>query len=339
MANLETPRGNGTQALRRAPPAKREALPQGTTSRGNLGARLAATDLNLLVAFDALVAEGSVTRAASRVGLTQPAMSHALARLRRLFGDPLLVRTPNGMVPTVRAKELIVPIRNALGQIDGALRSPGAFDPRTARRTFSIACVDFGSMVVVPLLYARLRAEAPQIDLHVRPLRGDQCERQLSEGELDLGIGVFADHEARAVVRQKLFDERFVCIVRAGHPAVGASLSLAEFVALDHALIAPRGTPGGQVDRSLAEHGLRRRVVLVVPHFLAAPMVIARSDLILTVAERIARAFSTMLPLRIVDPPLPLPGFTVSQYWHERQARDPAHAWFRGLVADVCRHV
>lgn len=301
--------------------------------------RLSATDLNLLVVFEALVVEGSVTRAAARVGLTQPAMSHALGRLRKLFGDPLLVRTPRGMLPTPRAQELIGPIRRALGEIDRALTQPQAFEPRTARRPFSIACVDFGSLVVVPPLLARLRAEAPGADLLVRPLRGDHIERQLAEGEVDIGIGVLADFETSAVLRQKLFDERFVCVVRAGHPAVGASITLSEFVSLDHALIAPRGALGGHVDRALAEHGLRRRVVLAIPHFLAAPILVSRSDLILTVAERIARTFAEMIPLRIVEPPLDVEGFTVSQYWHERQSKDPAHAWFRGLVAEVCRAI
>jgi len=308
-------------------------------SRGVLPPRLSATDLNLLVAFDALVAEGSVTRAAARVGLTQPAMSHALGRLRKLFGDPLLVRTPQGMLPTPRAQELIVPIRHALGEIDRALTQQPAFDPKSARRPFSLACVDFGTLVVVPPVLARLRVEAPGADLLVRPLRSDHIERQLAEGEVDIGIGVLADFESKAVLRRKLFEERFACVVRAGHPAVGASLTLAEFVSLDHALIAPRGALGGHVDRALARHGLRRRVALAIPHFLAAPIVVSRTDLILTLPERVARTMAAMLPLRIVEPPLEVDGFTVSQYWHERQSRDPAHTWFRALVAGVCRGI
>lgn len=299
--------------------------------------RLSATDLNLLVALDALVAEGNVTRAAERVGLTQPAMSHALARLRKLFGDPLLVRTPQGMLPTPRALDLVVPIRRALGDIDGALRQQPAFDPRAATRIFTLACVDFGSLVIVPPLLARLRVDAPGVDLLVRPLRSDEIERQLAEGQVDLAIGVVHGEEEAWMVRQRLFEDRFVCVVRADHPTVRGALTIEQFVALDHALISPRGRQGGFVDRALAAQGRRRRVVLTIPHFLAAPIVVAGSDLILTVPERIARAFAKMLPLRIVEPPLAVEGFDVIQYWHERQARDPAHVWLRGLVAEVGR--
>jgi DNA-binding transcriptional LysR family regulator len=299
--------------------------------------RLSATDLNLLVALDALVAEGNVTRAAERVGLTQPAMSHALARLRKLFDDPLLVRSPQGMLPTARALELVVPIRRALGDIDGALRQQPAFDPREARRTFTLACVDFGSLVIVPPLLARLRAEAPGADLLVRQLRSDEIERQLAEGEVDLAVGVLYGEDEPWMVGQRLFTERFVCVVRADHPTAKGPLSLAEFVALEHALISPRGRQGGFVDRALAKLGHQRRVALAIPHFLAAPIVVATSDLILTVPERIARAFARMLPLRILEPPLEVEGFDVTQYWHGRQARDPAHAWFRALVAEVGR--
>jgi DNA-binding transcriptional LysR family regulator len=301
--------------------------------------RLAATDLNLLVALDALVAEGSVTRAAERVGLTQPAMSHALSRLRKLFGDPLLVRTPQGMLPTPRAQELIQPVRRALGEIERALADRASFDPRSSRRPFSLATVDFGSLLVVPPLYALLHREAPGCDLLVRALRMEHIERQLADGEIDVAIGVLYDEDHQGVVRQKLYDERFVCVVRKDHPTVRDRLTLEEFVALDHALIAPRGRGNGFVDRALEKHGLARRVAVAVPHFLAAPILVAQSDLVLTVAERIARAFVEMVPLRIVPPPLEVGSFTVSQFWHERHAKDPAHAWLRAQILDVCRKI
>jgi DNA-binding transcriptional LysR family regulator len=304
-----------------------------------MSARLATTDLNLLVAFDALVAEGNVTRAAERVGLTQPAMSHALARLRKVVGDPLFLRTPQGMTPTPRAVELVEPVRRALGEIERALHQPNRFDPRGTQRTFTMACVDFGSLVMVPPLLARLRSEAPGIDLVVRQLRSETIEKQLAEGDVDLAIGVLNDADESWMVTRRLFDDRFVCVLREGHPALGAPLTLDTFCALDHALIAPRGRRGGVVDTALARLGRRRRVALRIPHFLAAPIVIAQSDLILTLPERIARSFAAMLPLRVVDPPLEVEGFSMSAYWHELAARDPAHAWLRGVVADVGRAV
>jgi DNA-binding transcriptional LysR family regulator len=300
--------------------------------------RLSTTDLNLLVAFDALVAEGNVTRAAERVGLTQPAMSHALGRLRKLVGDPLFVRTPQGMVPTPRAVELVDPIRRALGEIDRALHQAPRFDPSEARRPFTLACVDFGSFVVVPPLLARLRSEAPGVDLVVRQLRMDTVERQLTEGEVDVALGVVTEGEPWMVTR-RLFTDDFVCLVREGHPAVDGELTLDRFLALDHALISPRGKHGGVVDSALARLGKKRRVALMIPHFLAAPMVIAQSDLVLTLPERIGRAFANMLPLRVIAPPLGLEGFAVTAFWHERQAHDVAHAWLRSVVIDVCRTV
>ena len=230
-----------------------------------------------------------------------------------------------------------MPIRRALGDIDGALRQQPAFEPREAERVFTLACVDFGSLVIVPPLLARLRAEAPGVDLVVRQLRSEEIERQLAEGQVDLAVGVLYGQDEPWMVGQRLFEERFVCVVRADHPTVRGPLTLDQFVALDHALISPRGRQGGFVDRALARHGRTRRVALTVPHFLAAPIVVAGSDLILTVPERIARAFAKMLPLQIVEPPLEVEGFAVTQYWHERQARDPAHVWFRGLVVEVGR--
>jgi DNA-binding transcriptional LysR family regulator len=301
--------------------------------------RLSTTDLNLLVAFDAMVAEGNVTRAAERVGLTQPAMSHALGRLRKLVGDPLFVRTPQGMVPTPRALELCEPIRRALGEIDRALHEAPQFSPAEARRTFALACVDFGSFIVVPPLFARIRKEAPGVDLSVRQLRDDTIERQLAEGDVDLAVGVLYGAEPPWMVKKRLFEERFVCLCRKDHPMVNGALTLDAFLALDHALISPRGRQGGFVDRALAAIGKKRRVALTIPHFLAAPMVVASTDLVLTLPERIGRSFATMLPLTVAEPPLEVGGFSVSAYWHESQGHDPAHAWFRSMVMEVGRKV
>ena len=294
-------------------------------------------DLNLLVALDALLAEGNVTRAAERLGLTQPAMSHALNRLRALLDDPVLVRTPRGMVPTARAEELAPAIRSALDDIDRALRGRPAFDPATSTRAFTIAAVDHGELVILPPLLARIAAEAPKIDLLVRPLRLDLIEEELESGAVDLAFSVLSAGDNLATFRQRLFHESFVCLVRADHPTVGETLTLEEFVALDHALVGPRGRRGGIVDTELQKLGLSRRVALMVPHFLVAPMVVAKSDLILTAPERIARAFAAILPLRIVPTPFELKGFDVSQIWHERQSHDPALTWLRGLILEICR--
>jgi len=295
---------------------------------------LGAIDLNLLVAFDALLAERNVTRAARRVGLTQPAMSHALGRLRDILGDPILVRSGSGMLATARAEALEEPIRRALREIDDALRGGPTFDPKVARRTFTLAIGDYGELVVLPPLLARLAREAPGIDLRVLAIPEDYG-RLVEDGSFDLVINPIATGLGAGLVQQKLFDERFVCVLRKGHRAA-KNLDLASYVALPHALIAPRGRAGGFVDDALAARGLSRRVALTVPHFLVAPLVVAASDLVLTVAERIARTFAAMAPLEILEPPLPLRGFSMWQVWHERRRNDPAHAWLRTVITEVC---
>jgi DNA-binding transcriptional LysR family regulator len=295
---------------------------------------IGAIDLNLLVALDALLVERNVTRAAKRVGITQPAMSHALARLRTLLDDDILVRSKSGMLPTARARALEEPIRRALREIEEALRARPVFDPRTAERTFAIATSDYGELVVLPPLLERLAREAPRIDLRVHAVPED-WSTPLEEGVYDLVLVPNAGDTPAGIVRQKLFDETFVCVLRKGHPAARRGLDLQTFVELPHVLIAPSGRLGGIVDEALAQRSLTRRIALTVPHFLVAPLVIASSDLLLTLAERVARTFAKMAPLEIRQPPLAVRGFAMYQSWHERRRGDPAHAWLRNLVAEV----
>lgn len=301
------------------------------------GMNLAAIDLNLLVALEALLGERHVTRAAARLGLSQSATSHALARLRRLLGDPLLVRDGQSLVPTVRAAALAPRLSEALGSLRAALAPPAAFDPATARRRFTIGLADYAQFVLLPPLLARLSEAAPYVDLVAR----DYAAGQL--GELDFTVApdrsvMRADPLAGPALRaRRLFRERYVCVARRGHPKIGKKLDLATFVALPHAFIAPRGTPGGVVDEALAERGLTRRVALMIQHFLVAPYAIAGSDLVITLAERLALAFVERLPLVIHEPPLPLPQFTMQLYWHERHHLDPAHRWLREQLIEVGR--
>jgi DNA-binding transcriptional LysR family regulator len=297
---------------------------------------LAGVDLNLLVALNALLEEKSVTRAAARLRITQPAMSHALRRLRALFEDPLLVRTPTGMLPTTRAERLAEPVQHILAAITRTLHGEPAFDPRTVRRTFTISASDYCAFLLLPSMLARVSSSSPGVDLVVQTGITDHA-LALEDGRIDVLLGVF-DKEARNTYRQRLFQERFVCVVRRDHPQVKQTLHLDDYVRVPHLLIAPRGArPGGYVDDELAKRDGRRRVALTVPHFLLAPHIVASSDLILTVAERIARAFADLLPLRVVEPPIKLSSFTISQYWHERQHNDPGHVWLRGVIAEVSK--
>jgi len=291
-------------------------------------------DLNLLVILDALLEERSVTGAARRLGVTQSAVSHALVRLRDQFGDPLLVRTSTGMTPTLRALELREPIRSSLATLRDVTRSGTRFEPRTASRTFTIAMTDQIGVVLLPALHARLSVRAPGVDLRVIPVVRN-IERALESGAAELVVsGAFTPVEAPGLYRQRLFDEPLVCLVRKAHPIVQGRITLEQFCSLPHALVAPRGGRG-VVDALLEERGLSRRVAVVLPHFLPAPFLIAASDMVLTVAESVARAVAAVVPLRLVAPPFELPRATYSQVWHQRSHDDPGHKWLRSQVAEA----
>ena len=300
-----------------------------------------ALDLNLLVALRALLAERHVTRAAARVGLTQPAMSHALGRLREVLGDPLLVRTPSGMVPTPRAEAMREPLERALADLGRALAAPEPFDPARAKRRFRFATSDYVELVLFPRLCARLWAEAPGVDVRLRPIGGTGVA-ELAEDRTDIVIGPADSFGTAPGVRiQKLFEDRFVCVVREDHPvAKKKRLDLDTFVALPHALITPRGQNArGAVDDALARLGLERRVALEIPHFLVAPHVVRETDVILTLAERVARMLAPVLGLVRLAPPLEVQGFAMSMAWHDRHHADPAHAWLRRVTADAAKTI
>jgi DNA-binding transcriptional LysR family regulator len=300
---------------------------------------LAAMDLNLIVALDALLEERNVTRAAERIGVTQSAMSHALSRLRAVTGDPLLVRGNGVMVATPRAESLALPIRRALDEVDAAFRPPTAFDPKVARLRVRIATSDYGELVLLPRLMKRLEKEAPFVELRSIP-KADDASTSVASGAVDLLVApVRARDEGPGIYAKKLFDERFVCVVRRGHPLATKKLTLARYLSCAHALISPRGREGSYTDDALANLGASRRIALTVPHFLVAPHVVATTDLMLTLAARVATAFAGPLDLVVLTPPaeLRLEGFTVSALWHERTHADPAHRWVRDLFAEVAR--
>jgi DNA-binding transcriptional LysR family regulator len=294
-----------------------------------------AFDLNLLLAFDALWTERHVTRAARRVGLTQSAMSHALGRLRAQLDDPLFQPTPRGLLPTARAHAIAPSIGEALALVRRAVEAPRPFDPAALRRTFTLASTDYGDLVLLPRLMARLARQAPAVQLVVRPMVG-LGERELLAGDHDLALGV-GRPEGDGLRGEVLFSDTMVCLLRAGHPLAKQSLTLDRFVALSHILVSPQGSGEAIVDVALRARGRTRRLALRVPHFLSAPLVIAESDYIVTLPERLARAVAPSHRLVVKKPPLPLPGFSMSQFWHARNDDDPAHQWLRGVLAEVAK--
>ncbi|WP_234023079.1 LysR family transcriptional regulator [Sorangium cellulosum] len=296
---------------------------------------LAALDLNLLVVLDALLAERHVTRAAARVGMTQPACSHALGRLRRALGDPLLVRGARGaMLLTPRAEALGPGLRAALQGLATALRGEAQFDPATARRRFRIAAGDYAELVLLPPLLSILAREAPGIDVWMVPLSltREGVVAQLASGAADVAIGPPRGSWPDGLHMRALFEERFRCVLRRGHPAARGRLSLDRYCGLSHLLVTPRGTPGSFVDDALAALGRSRRVAAAVPHFLVAPHVIAATDLVATLGARIVDATAAPLGLSVLPPPIELASFSFSLIWHRRTQNDQAHRWLRDQV-------
>ena len=293
-----------------------------------------APSLDLLRCFALLHDERHVTRAAHRAGLSQPAMSRALDRLRELFNDALFVRTPRGMLPTVRADELAPRVRSVLDAA-GALIQPASFDPATLVRTFVIGTSDFFDAELMPRLVAVLAREAPGVTLQSRPFDPGVSDA-LAAGRLDVILSI-REALPRDALLTKLYDERFLCAVRRDHPKVGKRLTLERFCELPHLLIAPSGNPGSRVDTLLAARGLSRRVVVRVHTFLSAPAIVASSDLVLTAPARVLEPLARPFRLRLLPPPLEVPPISLFIAWHPRVADDPAHAWFRGVLVRASR--
>ncbi len=304
------------------------------------------TDLNLLVALDALTQERSVTRAAARAGVSQSAMSHTLRRLRELFADPLLVRGQGGMVLTPRAEALVVPLRSGLTSLARLLAQPDPFDPATARRAFRIVSPDLFDVLLLPALLQDIGAAAPGVDFAVVPMPSN-LNASLETGDIDLAIHpVLLDPKPfdlkaqadTALQRRTLFRDHFRCFVRRGHPSLNPSrpdsLSLETYTTLRHILVSPGGDGPGVVDRFLAEQNLERRIALRVPNFSAALAIAAQSDLVLTAPASLARV-SSAADLVGCAPPLDLPAHAVTLLWHPRFTEDLGHRWLRDRLVRV----
>ena len=291
-------------------------------------------DLNLLRAFDAVLRDGSVTAAGDRLGLSQPAMSNALSRLRRLLDDPLFVRTPSGMRPTPFAQRLAAPVRQALDLIQAALAQQAAFDPRTSQRSFRLQLSDVGEIVFLPALLEHLEREAPGVQIDTEQLPQDEVSDALAAGEIDLAVG-FLPGLSAGVVSKRLFRDRYVCVVRADHPRIGSRITLAQFLAASHLLVSARGSAHEIVEQTLRNKGLARRIALRVPHFTVVPMILARTDHMVIVPEGLMRAIARFGRFKSLKPPVDIPALDVKVHWHERFDQDPGIAWLRGVLLDL----
>jgi len=291
-------------------------------------------DLNLLVAFDLLMQEQNVSRAADRMFVSQSAMSHILQRLRQQLDDPLLVKTPSGMMPTDRALALMDPVKAILRDVRRLISTREEFDPVKSVRRFVIAATDYMDLLVIPALVERIARYAQGIDIHVKQTETPFPERELEYNDLDVVLGFETILKPPAYMTvEELFDDRMACLVRRNHPASRSErLTLDEYVSMKHMLISRTGTRTW-----LAEKGLERRIALIVPHFLSAPFIVAKTDMLLSLPERIAEKFVGLAPLSILSVPFDLPAYDLVMVWHPLRETDPAHRWLRDEILAVCQ--
>lgn len=307
---------------------------------------LAGIDLNLLVVFDALMTERQVTRAGESIGLSQPATSNALARLRNLTKDELFVRSRGTLLPTPVAISLAQQIQPALGQIQTALSPVQPFDPMTSDRVFNIGMSDYVGFVLLPRLVEKLETVAPHIKIQVKSGDRQLQLALLDSGEIDLLCGLFPEQVAWHD-QQLLFQEQFVCVCRSVGGAsprenrsfVGDALSLEDYLSTSHLLVSVQEDMVGRVDYLLAEQNLTRHIALSVPHFLVAPAILAQTNLIATLPTRIVREFAPSLNLKILPCPLPLKGFSVFMRWHQSMSAQNAHDWLRRIVTEIAMNI
>ncbi len=291
-------------------------------------------NLNLLVTLDALLEAGSVSAAARRLGMSQSALSHALADLRAMFGDALLVRVGDRMVPTPRAEAMRPSLAAALRAIERVVEGEAAFDAATSKRAFNLAMRDQFVAVIAPPLYRRLHASAGQVSMNVAPFDRGRIAEQLASGAVDVAVGVDPP-EAPGLKARLLYREGFSCLVRHDHPAT--RLTIQSYADADHLVVTAHGGHRSAVDEALAARGLKRRVAMRVPYFLAAPLLLAESDLVLTLPTRLADMYAAT-PLRRLKLPVQLAGFNVHVLWHTRYDTDTAVRWLlEQVIASVSR--
>lgn len=291
-------------------------------------------DLNLLPVFEAVLAERSISRAAERLNLSQPAVSNAVARLRKAAGDRLFVRVGNAMVPTPYAEELAGPLRQGLAGIRAALGAGHDFDPATSERRFSIYLTDLGEAFFLPRLLGRLNRIAPHIHLRTLPMPTGAAEEALQSGEVDLAIGNLPELGAGFYV-QRLFRDRYVCLVRRGHPTIGERISARQFAAASHAIVTPGGWGHGIIEQTLIERGLEHRVALRLQNFLVLASIVATTDLVAIVPHSVGSQLSRDLDVRLLPLPIPIPAFDVRQCWQERFHDDKGSRWLRQQFVEL----
>lgn len=289
-------------------------------------------DLNLLIVFDALLCEKNVTCAAQKLGLSQSAVSHALARLRTFFDDPLFIKGAVGMEPTPRALQLRAPIGRILLEVRQHIQSPTPFEPALARRQFTLALTDLGEVVMLPTLLRQFRQLAPRCTLRSVQIPPEQMEQALAGGELDLAVGAFPS-PAEVLFQQRLYDHTFVVLGSSHNSQLHKGITRELFESLPHVAVKYPGRLGACYDAVLEQLEIRRNICLTTPHFLTIPFLLEQNpDLIATVPLELGLIFAQSRHITLLPPPILLPSFTLRQYWHPHFHDDAANQWLRQLI-------
>jgi DNA-binding transcriptional LysR family regulator len=291
-------------------------------------------DLNLLSVFQEVYRERQISAAARRLGLTQSAVSNALARLRRTFGDELFVRTAYGMQPTPLAQQMAEPIGAAMAQVALALSQRSRFDPASSSRRFTLAMTDVGEVYFMPVLIERCRASAPNVEIASIRANGLTLKDDMETGRVDLAIGAFED-VSEALYHRALFRQPFVSMFRKDHPLAKGKVDLARFVAAPHLIVDAAQSPYDRINGLLEKAGVTAGARFRVPHFTAVPYIVSTSELVVTVPQKLAESAASPFGLKWIEPPLALPALQTNVFWHRRFNHDPGIQWLRGLIADV----
>ena len=291
-------------------------------------------DLNLLVVFHHLLLHKRVSAVAQVLGMSQPAVSSALGRLRASLGDELFLRTQGGMEPTPYALHLVEPIGYALSTLQNALNQRDSFDPATSERTFTLGVTDIGEIYFMPTLMAMLSKEAPHIKIStLRPNTGHLSD-DMAAGNVDIAIGLLPSLTT-GFFQRRLFKQRYVCLFRRGHPTAHNPISLAQFKSLSHVGVTSANTGHGEVDDWMERKGIQRHIQLHVPHFVAVGHILQNSDLIATVPERFAQKCAEPFQLETSPLPFKLPEIAINLFWHAKYNREPANMWLRQLMVEL----
>ena len=293
-------------------------------------------DLNLLLAFDALMTERNVIRAAERLYISQPAMSHALNRLRQFFADPLLVRTPQGMMPSPRALKLHSGVRQALQLLEEQLGDEEQFIPAESSRRFVISTTDYVECVLIPPLISRLKQLAPRVTIEILILRDTLPEQELASGAIDLVLGFDEYMQVPPhLCRETWLTEPLCGLVRSDHPQVGEALSLPQLIATPHVFHSPLGTRESIVDHYLASQGLRREISVNSQSYMSAAAIVSQSDHLLVLPRKVAELLASAWPLKLVSLPTEMPSYHLNCVWHPVHDQQPAQAWLRQLMREL----